>query len=327
VAEAEVLAGAASLDGLRAGRPVLYMDQNKWSLLSKWEHGTAHLSEDEDEAAKTLVEFAADRKILIPVSAGHFAETGPLYGQKRIDLASTILTHSRGWQVRNPIHVRADELRLALTGKNPVASKMFSPAADELFSQPRRRSVIGAPDQAMEQLLSEMTGLSAVYDTIADAQQIPDEGGNAAAENWAQKWVHLSDKLHADGASKEKAWKIVEEHLVADLGVELRMVEDELGLEHEEAVRLLLASETDVIGQMPCIARIRSVLFDRVRNNSQTWTGNDLMDIVFLSSAAGYADVVIGERNAISYLRQVRQVPPGAKLGTSFRDALDLLGV
>jgi hypothetical protein len=42
--------------------------------------------------------------------------------------------------------------------------------------------------------------------------------------------------------------------------------------------------------------------------------------------AAGYADVVVGERRAVAYLRQARQPRPRARLATTLAEALDLLG-
>jgi hypothetical protein len=70
---------------------------------------------------------------------------------------------------------------------------------------------------------------------------------------------------------------------------------------------------------------MRQMLFARMRNADQRWEGNDLVDIMFLCCAAGYADLVVGERRAIGYLRQARQPRPRARLATSLREAIELL--
>jgi hypothetical protein len=70
---------------------------------------------------------------------------------------------------------------------------------------------------------------------------------------------------------------------------------------------------------------MRQMLFARLRNADQTWEANDLVDIMFLCCASGYADVVVGERRAIGYLRQARQPRPRARLATSLQVALRVL--
>ncbi len=57
---------------------------------------------------------------------------------------------------------------------------------------------------------------------------------------------------------------------------------------------------------MPFLAQMNQLLFARLRNAEQRWEANDLIDIMFLSCAAGYADVLVGERATIGYLRQAR---------------------
>lgn len=47
--------------------------------------------------------------------------------------------------------------------------------------------------------------------------------------------------------------------------------------------------------------------------------------MMFLCCASGYADLVVGERRAIGYLRQARQPPPHARLAISLHEALRVL--
>ena len=69
----------------------------------------------------------------------------------------------------------------------------------------------------------------------------------------------------------------------------------------------------------------RAWLFARVRNTQQGWESNDLIDGMYLCCAAGYADLVVGERNAIGYLRQGRDCPLGAELTASLSEAVTVL--
>lgn len=49
------------------------------------------------------------------------------------------------------------------------------------------------------------------------------------------------------------------------------------------------------------------------------------MDILFLTCAAGYADIVVAERATIAYLRQASTPRPKANLAKSLTEAVTLL--
>lgn len=161
------------------------------------------MREGEAEAALRLAELVADRRILLPVSAGHLVETTPLYGAPRVALASTVLSLGRGWQMRNPLHVRVEEMLHAVLGVEPVAAEVFAPGADGLFSS------VGDPGGSLSSKLELATALGQVerlvqdvlglYDAVVDEQAIPDQGGaaHAAAESWARGLAQLATTLRA----------------------------------------------------------------------------------------------------------------------------------
>jgi hypothetical protein len=55
---------------------------------------------------------------------------------------------------------------------------------------------------------------------------------------------------------------------------------------------------------MPYGGRLYEVLYHRLRNADDTWERNDLIDMNFLCCAAGYADIVVGEKQTTEYLRR-----------------------
>ncbi|MCK8676479.1 hypothetical protein [Streptomyces lichenis] len=60
-------------------------------------------------------QLVSERRIVLPASAGHYAETGKRFSnEKRYKLALTILQQSRGWQMRDALEVRRQEIRRAL---------------------------------------------------------------------------------------------------------------------------------------------------------------------------------------------------------------------
>jgi hypothetical protein len=74
-----------------AGRRVVYLDQNRWSAMAAWCHEHKPIDQSESAAAERLAELVTDQEIVLPMSAGHIIETGPLYEERRAAHASTVL--------------------------------------------------------------------------------------------------------------------------------------------------------------------------------------------------------------------------------------------
>ena len=77
---------------------------------------------------------------------------------------------------------------------------------------------------------------------------------------------------------------------------------------------------------MPYVGRLSEVLYLRLRNADEKWEANDLNDLNFLCAAAGYADIIIGEKKTIEYLRRAEsRVPPSSQLCRQLSEAVGLL--
>ena len=53
---------------------------------------------------------------------------------------------------------------------------------------------------------------------------------------------------------------------------------------------------------MPYIGRVEELVYHRLRNAAAGWERNDLNDVHFLCCAAGYADVVVCEKETADHL-------------------------
>lgn len=311
-----------SVEELLARRAIVYLDQNQWSKISASLHGRD--SGSEGEAARELLQLVDERRIVLPASAGHFMETGPLYATPRIELASTVLGLSRGWQMRSPLHLRVQELADGLRDEPSSVGIPFGPGADVFVSGLERRT--GSHPEPLATVNAELTRAMSIHATLIDPEIIEDPGGAgaAAAASWASEQSRIAKQLRDDGVSKEKARHVTNARFVVDMRDDVARAGIAVGLSPSDVSKRLLGP-LDPVSQMPFLARFREVVHLRVRNAGQKWEGNDLIDLMFLSCAAGYADVVIGERTTIAYLRQARAVPPGAALATSLAEGLDLL--
>lgn len=77
---------------------------------------------------------------------------------------------------------------------------------------------------------------------------------------------------------------------------------------------------------MPAIARVQQVTHRRLSNPQYPWRVNDLSDMHFLSSAAGYADFLLAEKATSHDLRCAEpQVPPGARICRSPDELANLI--
>jgi hypothetical protein len=323
----ELRSSERPLDELRAGRPAVYLDQNHWSTLAATRVGHRKVSAQEACAAERLAQLVEAKEILLPVSAAHLVETTPLYGERRTALAKTVLQLGRGWQMRNPLHVRVEEILRAVEGRLPVAADVFAPQADGFFGSPEVLSEgtddVGGSRADLATVLPRILGM---YEAVVDAEAIPDEGGvaEAAAADWAGKYAGLAAQLHAVRESPEMVRRVANGNLIVDLLDDVVRVAGLARTTPEEVINRLATSQ-DPVSQMPFLAQMRQLLFARLRNKSQKWESNDLIDIVFLTCAAGYADIVVGERRTIGYLRQARTPRPSARFATSLHEAVALL--
>lgn len=77
---------------------------------------------------------------------------------------------------------------------------------------------------------------------------------------------------------------------------------------------------------MPYVGRLHEVLYHRLRNADDKWERNDLIDMNFLCCAAGYADIVVGEKQTSEYLRRAASISaPGAAVCRTLPEAVEAL--
>jgi len=103
-------------------RPVVYLDQNQWSTLSKSVNAPWRVrSDDELQAAWRLIGMASTGKVILPLSAAHLGETGSWGNDDgRYELAVTIMSCSGGWQMRD--HFRFAQPSSVKSSPTPSAS-------------------------------------------------------------------------------------------------------------------------------------------------------------------------------------------------------------
>lgn len=283
---------------LRAGRPIVYLDQNHWSHVGLALSGDSRVSEPVAEAAHWLAARADSGEILMPLSAGRLVETGALFGGRREAVVAALLRLSRGWQMRNPQLIRRLELARAL-GAPVTPEPVFVPGMADTFA-----SATEGPKRRISWAL-------AVYEAMLDLEPVEDPGdaGARAKDSWAQKWVGIAEALRSDGVDRETVAHVARLNLLLDAADDISAVGLQLGMPADAVMEAL--SRPGTLEGQPMLALMLQVLTARLHNAGQKPEPGDLFDFVYLPCAGAYADVLVGERRMIGLLGGARR--PSAK--------------
>lgn len=319
--------GGPGMDLPSTGVPVVYLDQLHWVALSQARFAPEKLPGPQLAAAKQLIALAEQRLIILPLAGAHLTESADLTGRWRAHLGSTMLGLSRGWQMRSPIHVRGDEMTLALRGLDPVAEAVFTLDPDKLLIGSKPPTQRGEPlPPPFDLLWSRLTSISGIYSAVVDDEPVEMSEAKDAAERWAATFARVGRQLRDLNLPSHEFRVAAREALTSDLSVELAQAAVRAQRDPQAFPDWLEHEWPTALAAMPSVARLYEVLHTRLANADHRWDGNDLNDINFLCCAAGYADVLVGEKATIDHLRRAaRRVPPGAILCRKLPEAVAAL--
>lgn len=208
----------------KSGRPVVYLDQNKWvqiALATYRPEGVRPLS----ELAPTLriIDLARSRRVLLPISSGH-VETGPLWGRQRAHVASLMVGLSRGWVMRDPLRVAASEIT-RLFGNEPAsgvedAGAVFTLDAGALFAEPVPKYVPRDPALPPEtvKLIDSLSSVQAVLAVLLENERTQDPVGVERARQWAAVHHAFAEQLARRRLSGQDRRRQTLNAFISDLG-------------------------------------------------------------------------------------------------------------
>lgn len=309
------------------GRPVVYLDQNHWSREAEPDRGGGPGRAAEQAAAEELAGLARAGKVVLPASSGHYTETTASWDPvRRYRRGLTVLQLSRGWQLRDPLQVRRDELHDAFrrafaggTGRRMTPVVTLRPNAlhgTGRGSRPYRAPENFPPDAALAH--ESLVCATALIDTMLDAERIQPGG----AAGWAKANQGFSDWLAGTDRDGRRKRQSVDALLVSDLSREIAEEAHASGITPEQMGEWTLTRFADDVRSLPALGLMREVVQDRHLNGSR-WKPNDLVDITYLTCAAGYADVVVCERSACDSLRRSqRRLGRPATVFATLREAV-----
>lgn len=322
---AKLSSGAEAIlevEGPAGSRPVVYLDQNLWIALARSLHSPDLLDATVRAGCAALIELARDGRIILPLSGAHLVETSRRRGRSRHDLATTMLQLSRGWQMRTPLDVRQSELRAELhryaahPAPLPEPAPVFTLEPGALFAE-NWLSADPEPEVWAARLCF----------VLLDDEPVPDARGRELAQLWATSHQDLAAYQRSVTMPKEHVRINARARLLSDLSLEVARAAQAAGLDEPELSRWALEDADESIARLPYVGRLQEVIWHRLSNADERWEPNDLNDVHFLACAAAYAQVVVGERKTVEYLRRAgRRCVPGARACRTIQEARDHLG-
>src|ERR1035437_2967875 len=175
----------------REGRPIVYLDQRDWSTLAKSRDPRTKLSAKDRAAGSRLIALARTRRVILPLSSAHMSETGKWTDREaRYKHALLLSELSAGWQMRDPIALRRQELAMALARRfNPTLAQTlpaFTLAPYATFDRDESGETFSTGDDLPADYAyaaEALTSLMVNFDVLLDAEHVP----MSTSPGWVQK--------------------------------------------------------------------------------------------------------------------------------------------
>lgn len=130
-------------------------------------------------------------------------------------------------------------------------------------------------------------------DTMLDSEPIE----RTESPAWVDKFQRFADWMANEPSGKDERRRRIELMFLADAKTELAEEAHQAGVTPTEMLEWIRQEGNVAIKGMPCLGLFREVLHERLLNRGTKWRDNDLVDLMYLTCAAGYADHVVGEKS------------------------------
>lgn len=290
------------------GRPVVYLDQQAWSKLALARHEPERLLPAEElDAALWLIDLVERWAVVLPYSSGVLVETTQWANyERRRRLALTVASLSRGWQMLDPLAVRAAEFKHVLAADKerwPLPQAWtLAPGAWAQTNEPVHRLDGDLPEELELSVNAIASSLGAIS-SILDENAIP----RADPNGWAEHWRALSAHVAKTNKPKHLTQLAVHGAIIGDARMELACAAQDVGCTTDAFALWLRTASQQELGTLPALGLAREVTHLKITNSTAKWESNDLTDIFYLVQACGYADAAVGERGFVTLIQQAQR--------------------
>lgn len=317
-----------------AFKKIVYLDQNKWVEILKAER--SGVDSPPLAAAAALRKAVQSGSIVVPLSAGHYLETWHRSDwNSRHDLARIMCDLSQFSTFAPVQSVQRWEIDLALVkylgfetaGKElrAVREQVLGRGVNHAFASPTGRLRLvssvatkdvpeGEPLEPEPQLLDLLEKVRALPNDAyewwslagnADDSMIHKDwdtrGQHRIGDTYAEQERALSDHLLSNSEMKGKLDDLIAAQDLIEISTDLHEAATEIGLDplHVYGKLVEMGGPEAVKGflrTMPSVAVRYEARRLKHRNHQWSWQQHDHVDLVALSVAIPYADIVVTER-------------------------------
>jgi hypothetical protein len=285
----------------------VYLDQNQWSYLSLAHRGSPR-TPDEAAAAGAVERSVGDGAASYPLPSAHVFETWKQHtAVKRLPLAQTMMEISRNDAIASPQQMLPAEFDRALHRR---FGRPELPADLQPFGRGLAHLGLALDhDPELVGYLRELypdLGAARIADCV-DALLFagPDEDLPTAevcmpplqfANAFAVAQTELQERFKEQGTSKVEIRSAVAASLLLEVKEPLGGALRRAGLDIDELTGLGREGVTDFMLDLPSRTALLELMWLQHGDLRTKWKPNDLNDLVYLSAAVGYCDIVVTER-------------------------------
>lgn len=306
--------------------PTVYLDQNKWSLLTRSQRAPERVSDARElAAAKEIVRLASDNGISLPLSSAHLLETTALHTDLRYEIGVTLAQLSGGWQMRHPLDVFEQEAigsldRVLSEGGAHHDRRTVLTTEPNAWRQWTQAFGIRPAREGTVKLFLEMIGApGAVVALLVNPEPI----ARTHLEQWVEHHEAITRSFKSlDVPKSQKRATALRRFWNEHLSV-YRSAWTTLG--HNDIPSISNKDLKELLRDGPMTSLLSELYITRFVDASTRWHRNDLVDMLFLSCGAAYCDYVVGEAKTVNHLAQTQRSQGRPR--TVFRTLSELVDV
>lgn len=292
------------------GRPVVYLDQNHWRTLATVKLDPSKVRKpSEIEPAKRLFHLAGDGGVVLPVSGGNLLETSALHDPLRYQLGLVMAQLSAGWQMRHPIRVQ--RMEIAQTLNRMLGTRTPRLAQRAVMTLEPYAALAEGPDAGEldrdDPILWQLANTSSLVllSVLVDPEALP----KTVPAGWVTEHQDFTDHLATTSHPASMKRTLSYARTFSDIRFDIAQEVDVIDVLLERKLQALKEVEhQEFLHSTPMLRMLSTITMFRHTDRCTKWKPNDLIDMLYLSCAAGYADYLVAEAHTVQHLTQAQRL-------------------
>ena len=213
---------------------------------------------------------------------------------------------SHGWQIRNPLDLWKHEVGRSIRERLGLMENatILHPIVTEPGALFGSDTSLGVTDETpeLDKFMAMLTMPSVMLDVLVDPERIPKN----SLTKWVTHHATITAQIHAEHLPKEQRRRLARR----------RYWNENIGYYTTAYRRLTNSTDfptfsdaelTRLFADSPMVGLVSELFIRRFIDHMSKWERNDLIDMLHLSSAAGYAQYVCAEAHTGTQLQDAQR--------------------